>query len=521
MIERKHDSGDTGLEVLAKGAGTTFIGKAIGSGLGFATQLLLARLLGSRLFGLYALGYALYDFAELFASLGLTSGAVRFASIHFGSGDHPRLKGVLQAAVSVPFVAGSILALLLFVFADRIAVDWFAKPDLALVLKLFAIGLPFGVTLRVAAMATTGFHTTRYFVVSQELILRIADISLIALLVGLGAGLPGSVIARGLASLIAVVAALHFLRLLYSRLAGGRVKALREVRKLLTFSMPLVFAEFAWLVLLWTDILMVGAFRPSPELGAYRAASNAATILLLVLGSIGTIFAPLIADLHARGDSNRLRTTFRTATRWSFAITLPCFLALVVLNEQFLLLFGRDFTIATAALSILAIGQMINAASGGVDFMLVMSGHQYLKLLGDSALAVLNVGLNLLLIPRFGIAGAAIATAVSIASLNLLRLLQVRWVLGMQPYSVAYVKPVAAGVVGLVAGLLSLHALSGQHFLSQLVLTSVAIGGAYGLTLWKLGIEEADRAIMDGIIASLAVRTRKGSASKDAADPEG
>ena len=500
---------DRGLALrLAKGAGTTFIGKVFGSTFGFGSQLLLARLLGSRLFGLYALGYALFEFAELFAGLGLTAGAVRFASIHFGSRDYGRLKGVLQSSVGLPLLAGSVVAVALFFAADPLANGVFGKPDLCLVLRLFAFALPFSVAVRVAAAATTGFQTTKYFVFTQDILLQGANFGLIALMVGLGAGLPGAVIARGVASLIGAIVAVRLLALLYSRFVKDRVRPLFETKRLLSYSAPLVFGELAWLVLLWTDVLMVGAFLPAEELGGYRAASKTASILLLFLASINTIFAPIIADLHQRGDARRLAGVFRVATRWSFAATLPFFIVLLLLDEQLLLVFGPEFTIGTLSLGILATAQLLKSGSGGVDYLLMMSGHQYAKLIGDGLFAGVNVALNFLLIPRLGIAGAAWATAVSVVGLNLLRLLQVRALLGVQPYERAFLKPALAGIAAALAGLLSLQVVGSLHFLAQIGMTAPVVVLTYGTVLWTLGFEKADSLILERVMARLGVGDR-------------
>ena len=169
-----------------------------------------------------------------------------------------------------------------------------------------------------------------------------------------------------------------------------------------------------------TDIIMLGFLGTQTEVGIYRIVAQGAALIAFVLAAVNAALSPVIARLYAQGERERLESTIRRTTRLIFLCSLPLALGLIIFGEPFLRIFGPDFTAGHAALAILSVGFLVDAAAGSVGQMLNMTGHE-----GDSAKAigtsaVLNVALNLLLIPRLGMVGAAAATATSMAVYNTL-----------------------------------------------------------------------------------------------------
>jgi O-antigen/teichoic acid export membrane protein len=244
---------------------------------------------------------------------------------------------------------------------------------------------------------------------------------------------------------------------------------------------------------------MVGYYRPSSEVGIYRAASQTALLILLFLISLNNIFAPVIADIFIKGEQEKMKQLFKTVTRWSFTLTLPLCLIIGISGKNILLIFGSDFSIGYVPLVILAAGQLINAGSGGIAYMLVMSGHPYKKLVGDLAAIIINLTLNIILIPRWGLLGAAVATGVSIAGVNLMRVVQVYFTLRVHAYSWSYLKIIGVGAVAALSGLVVRNISQHGHFLLSLLVTAGVMLLLYALLIWKTCFEEADRMILEKI----------------------
>jgi O-antigen/teichoic acid export membrane protein len=197
-----------------------------------------------------------------------------------------------------------------------------------------------------------------------------------------------------------------------------RAKAEGEPREWLRVALPLLVVNALLVVQERTDVLVVGSLLGTREAGIYGAASRVASLLAFGLSAVNAWAAPLISDLHARGDHAGLQRLTRLAARGIFAITFPACLGVALFGRQVLAAFGPEFEAAHTALLILAASQLVNALAGPVGFLMTMTGRQNAaaRILGLHT--VLVVALCLVLVPRFGIVGAALATAFTRASWN-------------------------------------------------------------------------------------------------------
>jgi O-antigen/teichoic acid export membrane protein len=143
---------------------------------------------------------------------------------------------------------------------------------------------------------------------------------------------------------------------------------------------------------------------------------------------------PTAASLHGAGETERLRVTFARMTWATAAVGLVVGALLIVAGPWLLGLFGPEFVAGYPALVVLVVGQVVNAATGSVGVILGMTGHAGRLFVNAGLTAVLTVVLNVLLIPQFGIVGSALATSISLATVNIVRTIQVRQVLGYWAY---------------------------------------------------------------------------------------
>ncbi|MEM8809149.1 MAG: oligosaccharide flippase family protein [Cyanobacteria bacterium P01_G01_bin.38] len=482
---------------LIKGAGLSFFGQIVGTAIKYLTQIMLAWLLGAETFGLYTLGIIIYQLGELFSRMGLETGAIRYISIHHDANDQRRLKGVLLQSMGLPFISGLAFGWVLFLASEPIAQTIFKAPTLTPALRLFALALPFGASATAGIFATTGFQIASYKVFVWEILLPLINLILAFVLCGLGWGLWGATAAWLFALIASLLITIQAIRGIFPNLLTTTLKPIFESKKLLAFSLPLSFGSFLWLVMLWTDALMLGYFRPAAEVGIYRAASQTALLMTLFTRSLVTLFTPMIARLYSTGALEELDKLFSTAARWSFSLTLPLFLILAVAGGDVMSIFGQDFEIGWIPLIILAAGQLARAGPGGFAMhILSMSGHQYLKLVGDIILAATNVGLNLLMIPQWGLMGAAIATGISILAVNLLRILQVQLVLNMHGFNWSYLKAIGAGAIATVISLVINSRMIAVSSPINILITTAVIIAIYIPLLLIMGLEKSDQLVL-------------------------
>ncbi len=493
---------------IACGGGITFAGRIIGTGIRYCSQICAAWLLGVKLFGIYSLGMAFYQLIGLLAELGLEEGGIRYISIYRDQNDIKKLKGVLLSVIKLPFIAGCILGCIVF-FSSGYISQLFSKPELAYTLRIFAVAIPFGASMIVTAFATTGFHITTYLVYIVHIIQPGINLLMIILLCGLGYGLYGATAAWCIAMITGLLFSIYFIWKLFPEIISKSIKPIYDYKKLLYFSIPLLSGSFLWVAIIWTDILMLGMFRPSEEVGAYRAASQTALLASMIVSSLDTIFAPKIANLYSNNKINDLNDMFQIATRWGYSFTLPLFLILGISAGDVLHIFGENFGIGATALVILGGGQLINGATGSAGAILIMSGHQMVKMAGDIILAISNIILNFFLIPKLGMTGAAIATTIGISITNILYVVLVYCFLKIQPYNIKYIKVTIAGLFACGTGILLHNVLISYHFILSFLMTATGISIIYIFFVIMMGMEESDRIVLNNIIKKYSTYKEK------------
>jgi O-antigen/teichoic acid export membrane protein len=263
-------------------------------------------------------------------------------------------------------------------------------------------------------------------------------------------------------------------------------------RQLLSFSTVSWLSTLAATGLLWVDTLLLGIFLSSDDVGLYNVATRLVTMATFIMPAVNSAFAPRIADLHHRGRTDALRRVYAVAASWNVRLTVPIFAVLLAFPGDLLSLFGKGFATAAAVTVILAIGKFIVVATGPCGLMLDMSGRPASNMANNIAALVSNVLLNLWWIPRYGIVGSAAAWALSLALVNLARIVEVWRLMGMLPFDKASLKGMAAGAGATIAGLVVNRWLG---FPLDLVVGVPVVGLTYlGLVL-ALGVSAEDRLV--------------------------
>ena len=484
-------SRDRDIARLATGAGVSLIGKLVGRGIHVLGQVILARLLGPAAFGIYAIGWTLVHILGLIAPLGLDVGVVRYAPRYWRTSP-PHLRGVILQSLGWSTFSSFLTGAALFLAAPWLADGVFQEPELTAVIRLFSLALPTMTGLRVAAAATRVTQRMKYSVYAMELCQPIVHLLLVVACGVAGLGLLGGVAAAVVSFGAAFTLALYYLKRLFPEAFTPGLQAPPVARKLLTFSLPTSFAGMTVMLSLWVDRLLVGYFRPAAEVGIYQACSQSAMVFAIILAGFNTILSPLIVDLFQQRQKARLQELYRVSTRWGLYISLVIFLVIAIAARQILsLVFGSEYAAGGSALILLAFGQLTVAATGATGMLMVMTGHQNRWFALSGCTLMLNIVLNVVLVPGWGITGAALATATALSALSLGGILQVRNRLHLWPYDRTYLKGLLATAFAILA-VLALHGSgNGSPFLSALLATLV-----FTASLVFAGLEGEDRQIV-------------------------
>ena len=498
--DRSSRSDSEAMSTLARGAGVSLAGRILGRLAHVAVQILMARVLGPPAFGLFALAFTVLRMTGLVAPLGLHRGTLYFAARYWPQ-DPPAFSSVARYALSGSFLGGVAVAGVVWTAAPWVAESVFGKPELSSVLRGLILALPAASALRVAVALTQVGQRMGDAVISEDLAQPLFALIAFPILFALGYGMGAAVSATVSSHVVALVVALALVHRQFPRLATtpAPAQAGELVRDLMRFSLPAAFAGVFMLFLVWIDRLLVGVFLDSSRVGYYQAASQVSILYGIILAGFGRILAPMVSNLHARNRTADLEETYRAATKWGLYVSLPPFLVTCAMPETVMtVLYGQAYAEGAVALLVLSIGQLVNVGSGNVGIALVMTGNErrWLRLTGLTFTA--NVGLCCLLIPRYGLAGAAVATSVSIAALFAVGVFALRSWTGLWPYDRRYFKGLgAAALAALPAMALSTSSSAvALEPATRLTLAAVTVTLVFFAALGAAGLDDEDRMLL-------------------------
>jgi O-antigen/teichoic acid export membrane protein len=427
---------DRSIFLAAKGGGIVFAGTLIAYGSRLLMGIVLGRYLGAEQFGLYSLALTAAELAAGLALLGLGPALVRYVSLFASRGDTARLWGTLQVGLGLTTIAGLVIGVGLFALAGPIAEGLFHEPRLIPLMVLAAAIVPVLALNTNVAAATRGFGKMQYTTITQLIArpqIRLILLVVVAVTVGLNAARALGVFLATVCVALALI--LYFLNRLFPLRRPART-ARRDTKEMLVFSLPVYLSDLIGTFRGSIQTVLLGAFNSVTTVGIFAAATRVNVIGEAFHGAISTSSMPIISELYDRGERKQLARFYQTMTKWTLTLNLPLFLIVLLFSGSILSVFGEDFVGGAVALTVLAWGNLANAATGICGAVLDMTGKTPLKLFNSIILTALTLGLNFLLIPRWGLMGAATAALVARVTVNLLRLAEVFFLYRMLPYNV-------------------------------------------------------------------------------------
>lgn len=472
------------LRSVSQGAGLHIIGHIVAKILGMFTNIILTRLLGTSLYGIYAFLNVILTLVQVFTRLGGDVSMLRYLPEY--EEDLEKQQATMMLAYGTSLIVSIIAAGLIYYFAPLISRLTLSDPLFTDVLRIAAIVIPFNTLSNITLSLFKGIERMEYHVGISNIASPLFRLVFVA-----GGVLVGYSIIGAAAGLV-VSGALTFLVGLFvlqrkTRLAGVSWPTKSQAMRHYNFSIPLTFNQFGNFLYNRIDILMVGFFLSGSVVGIYNISVVLATILVLPLTAFNQLFPPVASRLYQNSDIQELRDVYSTVTRWSFTLSLFPTIAMILYADEILRIFGSDFTRGAVVLILFSFGQFTNSAVGPSGQLLMMTNRQYLTLANQIGSGILNAILNYILILKLGFVGAALATATVLTFINILRLLQVWYLEGIIPYNREFFKPIIAGIgSGVVLYVTSI--VFDQYTL--LIVGGTAGGFSFLLLLYALGLDE-------------------------------
>jgi O-antigen/teichoic acid export membrane protein len=416
-------------ERLLRSAAGSFGIHITSTALNFLVSIVLARLLNTEGFGIYSYAIAWVSLLSIPANLGLDKLLVREVAVYKTKSDWGLMGGILKWSNLVVLSISIVLAILTALMAWGIK----GNNQMFIPLCIALVTLPLTALRNLRLSAMKGLHQVVKSLIPEMIIGPI----LLLILTGLSYLFhPEKIAPTWLLTLYLISTIITFILgafWLFQALPKElkTVPSNYTIKPWLGSAFPLMFIGAMQIINARTDIIMLGAMKGSESVGLYVVVNRGVQLIIFSQMAVNTVLAPTIASLYAEGKREKLQRIVTKCSQGVLAISLLVTAALIIFGKWFLGIFGSDFSQAYTALVILSIANLINAGSGSVGFLLSMTEHERFLAITIATTAALNVLLNFLLIPIWGINGAAVATGISMITRNIMNLIWVRLRLGV------------------------------------------------------------------------------------------
>lgn len=406
------------LTIGAKGGVIALLLKVSSTVLGFLNQVILARILGAGGLGEILLAVSVVNISAQIAKFGMEEVMMRFIPLYIDQKDNEKLKGTIYFALKLSFLFSIVLCSILLLSSKFIAINIFHSEALLTLLPIVVVAVPAAVIRGVIGGILKGYKDATRALLPEFFISPFFRIVIFLVLIIKNVSSISAIIAFVLGEIIAVALSINFLLKELKKI--GTVKLRCENKKVLDVAYTIILTSVSVLLYTQADIWILGMFTSTETVGIYGVAAKLVLLVYFPMLAFATLIPPLISSIHASGNHDELKKVVSEGTRWILSMALPIILILILEGKVILkYFFGEQFVTGYTVLLILSIGQLIKAGSGLVGVLLQMTGEHKIYMKINIFWGIVNIILNIILVPRFGMFGAAVATAFCLSMIDI------------------------------------------------------------------------------------------------------
>lgn len=415
------------------GSAITFVLKMFGMLLGYIVVLMISRQYGAKGIGVYNLTLSLMTFAAMIAAMGMNISILRYVGQFNKSGEEYKLKLLYRYAVEFVVPFSLLLAMLLYFLADVIAQKIFHNPVYRPALEFAAVIVPFMALQNISVEFIRGLKQLK---ISEYLRSVNRPLVNITLLSSIGFYVVDDLLplyTMGTGVVISVCISVYIIIKKLNKIAPASSESFTR-KELVTTSSPMMITTVASFVMGNISLWFLGIFSTTEEVGVFSVVFKIAMLISLVLVVVNTASAPKFSELYWNDEQDKLQTILTYSAKIILSISFVMAMIIIILSKNILSIFGTEFIAGYVSLIFMVIGKLFNSFTSSDGIILNMTGNQ--KTLRNIVLfsLAINFFLNYLLIPKYGINGAAFATMMGTIVLNSLSVLYVKYKLKLVTY---------------------------------------------------------------------------------------
>ncbi len=413
------------LRLIAKSSFIVFIALFLSKLFTYLYKIIIARYYGPEAYGLFSLSLMVVGWFVAFSALGLNQGLARYIPLFRGKNQKSKIRWLFRKSLKTVFFTSLTSVIILIILSRFISIKIFNEPSLIPFLIYFSFAIFLTVIFEILLTLILAYEEIGWYSFIHKILLGFLKLALISFLVYLGINSSSIYISYILALFIGVIVTLMLYKkkfpFVFKKTPRIENKNKDNFKEILFYSWPLLFYGFIWQLFHWTDSFILGIFNTTADVGIYNAAISIAFLLTVTPKLFVSLFFPMANREYSKGNRKMVREMTKQIGKWVFMINLPFIALMIFFPGAFInLLFGAEYLAGKEALSLLGIGVLFFSLFGISQNLLKIIKKTKVILFDIIIVSIVNVILNIFLVPKYGISGAAFATMLSLILISII-----------------------------------------------------------------------------------------------------
>ncbi|VVB82942.1 putative flippase AglR [uncultured archaeon] len=406
------------LKVFVKSSVILLFGIILSKILTYTYRIVIARNFGQETYGLFSLALMIATLFVTVFSLGLQSGLLRYISLYRGKEENEKIKSILTFSSNLTLIVSLLAAGLLFFLSKTIAIDIFHNQNLIIYLQGFAIFLPIFIFSGFFHVITLSYEKVGWYSFIGNILSPLIQLLFLVIFIFMGLKDESIIFSYNLGFLAILLSAFlvcnYGIKKIFEKSLLKKEEKNNINKKLFSYSWPIMFLGLTMSLFSWIDSFLIGYFKTASDVGIYNVAFLLASFLLVVPALFLQIFLPIITKEYANNNFGLIKDLSKQIGKWIFILNLPLLIIMILFPGAIInLLFGTNYIFAENSLRFLSIGVFVYSILQISENLLSMIGKSKRILFNLIVATIFNTILNFILIPNYGINGAAFSTMIS------------------------------------------------------------------------------------------------------------
>jgi O-antigen/teichoic acid export membrane protein len=461
----------------------------------FAFDIIAARVLGQTVFGYFSTTWFVINLSFIFCYFGAQRLVIDFVAKNKSSDEDEYYRGILSCII-LSYILSGLLVVFVYLFAHDIAL-FLNKPPIEGYLKILCWSGPFYCTTTILLSATRGIKIMKFWVYVRSVAEPFADLMALCAAFVVFNSLNAPYYAKIVGFVSGALLAGYFFQRYFSLRRIFRCRpSVSNWKRTFAFGLPVMFADFLSMVTLKVDLIPLSILAPSAQVAMFQVVLNIANTMRNIPQATDPIMMPVVVEMRLKNNAAALENIYVTIIRITLFLSCGFFVLMSVFGSTLLSAYGSDFTYAASALTLTCLGIAIHTVFSTIEPVLVMSGFPYVNLLNSLFFVTVNLTVDFLLIPRYGIMGAAVGCFTACTLTAFIQIAQVYLKLGLKPLRWNLLGVfVLGGIFFAVFKSVQRYLVTNEFQLTIQIVGIVFFGILYLLVGWNLFLKTEERTL--------------------------